>query len=72
MKLEDAIREAELAARTVKIEMCVVHAPLENAEEEEPYGYCPKLAVPTLYAHAIKGIGQENCPAQGIVKTIKP
>ena len=72
MTLEAAMKEAEIAAKIIKVEMCVVHAPLELANEKEPYGYCVKLAAPILFQSALNGIGKENCPATGIVKTFGP
>ena len=68
-KLE-ALKEAKRVATNVRCEMVVVHAPLEMAEDEHPYAYCPASAVSVLYGMALKGIGQKDCPALGIVARV--
>ena len=70
-----AIRQAIVEAKQGKLDMVVVHAPIENAEQaDDPtfgvYGYCPAMAADILFAHALQGLGQQNEPARGIVARI--
>jgi hypothetical protein len=64
--LERAIKDAKKS----KTEITVIHAPIENAEIEIKYGYCPTLALPIMYKFALKGMGQENEPCKGIVAIV--
>jgi hypothetical protein len=68
MSKENAMAEAQWIASNKRIKMAVVHAPIEHAEDEDGYyGYCPLSGVGILYSFAMKGMGQKDCPAQGIV-----
>lgn len=66
--LEAAIKDAKRS----KTEITVIHCPIENAEEENKFGYCPTLALSIMYPFALKEMGQENEPCQGIMAVISP
>ncbi len=73
MTKENAISEARKIWKQQRIPMVVVHAPIEMIEDaggdlNQVYGYCPLAGVDILYNFALKGLGQKDCPAQGIVK----
>lgn len=70
-EFETALKAASAEARKNKVAMVVVHAPLELAEGDSPFGYCPEQAATILFRYALKGIGQPDNPAQGIVARIK-
>lgn len=67
-----AVNEATTWAKVSKVNMVVVHAPIEHAEDSSVFGYCPDYAARILYSFAMKGMGQENNPAMGIVAKINP
>jgi hypothetical protein len=46
---QEAIEEATAIAERDGIVMVVVYAPIENAEDESPWGFCPKGAEQILY-----------------------
>lgn len=53
MKKENAIAQAQIEADNNNVRICVVHAPLEMAEDESgPYGYCPELGLHILFPNA--------------------
>jgi hypothetical protein len=61
MNLPDAIKDAKKAARDCGYPVVVVHAPIEEAENESGcYGFCPAMAKDILYRWAT------------VVKTVKP
>lgn len=52
MNLVDCLLEAQATASRTGFTIAVVHAPLENSEDEDgPYGFCPSSAVPILFRH---------------------
>jgi hypothetical protein len=61
MNLQTAIERAQHEATLNNLVMAVVNAPIENADQAEPYGYCPMSAVDMLFRHRTE-----------IVRTIKP
>lgn len=71
-----AIKRATAEARKGKLEMVVVHAPIEHAEDIDSetgvYGYAPACGAHILYRHALAGVGQPDNPARGIVARINP
>ena len=71
-ELDTIIEAAVKAVKKSKSEITVIHAPIENAEEQSKYGYCPTHALSILYAFALKGMGQENEPCQGIMAIVSP
>lgn len=47
-----AIELAKVEAKKAKVEIVVVDAPIENAEDESgPFGYCPAEAKDVLFAN---------------------
>lgn len=51
MSKEKALLAAKYIARKHQTRMAVVNAPIENAEDDGPWGYCPEQAVKVLFPH---------------------
>jgi hypothetical protein len=50
MTLQETIAVAQQVANDSKMSIAVVNAPIHRDEfDEDPYGYCPLLAVDILY-----------------------
>lgn len=49
MTREQATAEARREADKNRVTMVVVDAPIENAEENAPFGYCPQAAKSILF-----------------------
>lgn len=75
-ELQEVIQEAQAQANKSGLIMAVVHAPIENLELIENggsvYGYCPFEAVDMMFSAALKGYGQKNCPARGLIRLVNP
>jgi hypothetical protein len=67
---QEMLEAAIKTAKKGKTEITVIHAPIEHAEEENHYGFCPTLALPIMYNFALKGMGQENEPCKGIMAIV--
>jgi hypothetical protein len=65
---KDAVKGARLSAmENPGVTIVVVHAPLETAEENGVFGYCPESGVSTLFRFGEKVEGY-RCTRSGIKK----
>lgn len=67
MLKERAIEQAKREAKRHNVTIALVHAPIETAEEEGDYGFCPVEAVDMLFRngtveHYITPAGEVNRP----------
>ena len=68
MIYNDAVRGAKLSAiESPGVMIVIVHAPLETADENGVFGYCPESAVSTLFqfGETVEGY---RCTESGIKK----
>jgi hypothetical protein len=68
MIYKDAVMGARLTAmESPGMTIVIVHAPLETAEENGVFGFCPESAVSTLFRFGEK-VGGYRCTGSGIKK----